>query len=45
MTSNYLTVELAAVEPARRFIDVEIGGLTEGGLRQASPFLVLNSAV
>ena len=45
MTSNYLTVELGTVEPARRLIDVEIGGLTEGGLRQATPFLVLNSAV
>jgi threonylcarbamoyladenosine tRNA methylthiotransferase MtaB len=45
VTSNYLTVELAAVERARRLIDVEIGGLIEGGLRQASPFLVLNSAV
>jgi threonylcarbamoyladenosine tRNA methylthiotransferase MtaB len=45
MTSNYLTVELAAVQPARRLIDVEIGGITEGGLRQASPFLVLNSGV
>ena len=45
VTTNYLTVELAAVEPARRLIDVKIGGLVEGGLRQASPLLVLNSAV
>jgi threonylcarbamoyladenosine tRNA methylthiotransferase MtaB len=45
VTSNYLTVELASVQASRRLIDVEIGGVTEAGLRQASPFLVLNGGV
>jgi threonylcarbamoyladenosine tRNA methylthiotransferase MtaB len=45
VTSNYVTVELGSVQPARRLIEVEIGGTTESGLRQASPFLVLNGSV
>jgi threonylcarbamoyladenosine tRNA methylthiotransferase MtaB len=43
VTSNYLSVDLARPLPARRLIDVEIGALTDSGLRESSPFAVLNS--
>jgi hypothetical protein len=33
LTSNYLNVELALPEPSNRIIEVEIGGMTEAGLR------------
>lgn len=41
LTSNYLTVRLARPEAPNRLIDVEIGGLTETGLRQATSPAVL----
>jgi threonylcarbamoyladenosine tRNA methylthiotransferase MtaB len=43
VTSNYLSVDLARPFPARRLIDVEIGALTDSGLRESSPFAVLSS--
>jgi threonylcarbamoyladenosine tRNA methylthiotransferase MtaB len=43
VTSNYLSVDLARPLPARRLIDVEIGALTDSGLRESSPFAVLSS--
>lgn len=35
LSDNYLKVELEAVQPPNELIEVEIGGLTETGLRQA----------
>jgi threonylcarbamoyladenosine tRNA methylthiotransferase MtaB len=40
LTSNYLTVELATPRPARQFIEVDIGAITEQGVREATPFPV-----
>jgi threonylcarbamoyladenosine tRNA methylthiotransferase MtaB len=37
LSGNYLTVELARPEPANRLIDVEIGSLTQRGLRATAP--------
>ena len=36
LSDNYLKVELAAMQPPNELIEVEIGGLTETGLRQAA---------
>ena len=41
VTSNYLTVELAQPTPARKLLDVEIGSVTNTGLKQRSLFTVL----
>jgi len=36
LTSNYLKVELSRPREANRLVDVEIAGVTEGGLREAA---------
>jgi threonylcarbamoyladenosine tRNA methylthiotransferase MtaB len=36
LSDNYLSVELASAGPANRLIDVEIGAVTESGLREAT---------
>ena len=41
VTSNYLTVEMSRPRRSREMVDVEIGAMTETGLREASPFTVL----
>jgi threonylcarbamoyladenosine tRNA methylthiotransferase MtaB len=41
VTSNYLTVEMSRPRRSREMVDVEIGAMTETGLREASPFAVL----
>ncbi|HYP04820.1 MAG TPA: tRNA (N(6)-L-threonylcarbamoyladenosine(37)-C(2))-methylthiotransferase MtaB [Bryobacteraceae bacterium] len=41
VTENYLHVELARATPARQLIELEVGALTDGGLREKSPFPVL----
>lgn len=41
LSSNYLKIELAGARPANQLIDVEIGALSELGLREKSPLLVL----
>jgi threonylcarbamoyladenosine tRNA methylthiotransferase MtaB len=45
LSDNYLTVELAGAEPPNRLIEVEIGSVTDSGLREktqcASAFRVL----
>jgi hypothetical protein len=41
LSDNFLKVELAANRPVNSMIDVEIGGLTQQGLRERSPFVVL----
>jgi threonylcarbamoyladenosine tRNA methylthiotransferase MtaB len=38
MTTNYLKVEIAGRREPRELVDVEIGGVTEAGLREASSF-------
>jgi len=35
LSSNYLSVELARAEPANKLLEVEIGAVTENGLREA----------
>jgi threonylcarbamoyladenosine tRNA methylthiotransferase MtaB len=37
LSGNYLKVHLARVEEPNRLLDVEIGGVTEGGVREAAP--------
>ena len=39
LSGNYLKVELARACEPNRLIDVEIGGVTEGGVREAGPEL------
>ena len=41
LSDNYLKVELASARPANQLIDVEIGGVTAAGLRQAAGLPVL----
>jgi threonylcarbamoyladenosine tRNA methylthiotransferase MtaB len=41
ITSNYLTVELAAPRPARQLVDVRVGSVVDGSLREASALTVL----
>jgi threonylcarbamoyladenosine tRNA methylthiotransferase MtaB len=41
LSDNYLKVELAAVRPANQLMQVEIGGLTESGLREAGALRVI----
>ena len=36
LTGNYLKVELAGCQEPNRVIEVEIGGLSDGGLREAT---------
>jgi threonylcarbamoyladenosine tRNA methylthiotransferase MtaB len=36
LSSNYLTVELAGAQPPNRLIEVEIGSMTESGLRETT---------
>jgi threonylcarbamoyladenosine tRNA methylthiotransferase MtaB len=40
LTENYLKVELAAGREANALIDVRIGGVTGGGLRESAPLVV-----
>ncbi len=37
LSGNYLKVELARVREANRIVEVEIGGVTESGLRESTP--------
>ena len=41
LSENYLKIELASPRPANQLIDVEIGALSESGLREKSPLQVL----
>ena len=41
MTTNYLKVDLARRRLPRELIDVEIGGVSEAGLRERVPFPLL----
>jgi threonylcarbamoyladenosine tRNA methylthiotransferase MtaB len=41
LSSNYLKIELADARPATQMIDVEIGAVSESGLREKNPLLVL----
>jgi threonylcarbamoyladenosine tRNA methylthiotransferase MtaB len=41
LSGNYLRVDLAGAAEPNQLIDVEIGGLTEGGLLEAAPFPAL----
>ncbi len=41
LSGNYLRVDLARAAEPNQLIDVEIGGLTEGGLLEAAPFPAL----
>jgi threonylcarbamoyladenosine tRNA methylthiotransferase MtaB len=43
LTSNYLKVKLAQPRPANQIVEIAIGGLTEDGLAEATPFPVLAS--
>src|SRR5205823_2179266 len=36
LSDNYLTVELARPEPPNRLVEVEIGSLTDSGLRETT---------
>ncbi len=42
LTTNYIRVELNQPQPARHLIEVELGALTNRGMREASPLLVLS---
>ncbi|HVP47501.1 MAG TPA: tRNA (N(6)-L-threonylcarbamoyladenosine(37)-C(2))-methylthiotransferase MtaB [Bryobacteraceae bacterium] len=42
LSDNYLKVELHAARPANQLIEVQIGGLTETGVRQDAALPVLN---
>jgi hypothetical protein len=37
LTENYLKVELAQPRPGNRLVDLRIGGVVGGGLREAAP--------
>ena len=41
LSGNYLRVDLARASEPNRLMDVEIGGVTENGLREAAPFPAL----
>ncbi len=41
LSSNFLKVELATARAANQLLDVQIGGVTVGGLREQSPLMVL----
>ena len=41
LSGNYLKIELAEARPANQLIDVEIGAVSESGLREKRPLLVL----
>ena len=41
LTSNYLRVEFAAPRSSRTLVPVEIGGLSETGLREVAPFPIV----
>lgn len=43
LSENYVKVELASPREANRIVEVEVGGLSEQGVREASPFSVLPS--
>jgi threonylcarbamoyladenosine tRNA methylthiotransferase MtaB len=44
VTSNYLTVELVSPRPERHIVDVRIGSVSDAGLREQSPFVLLANA-
>jgi threonylcarbamoyladenosine tRNA methylthiotransferase MtaB len=41
VTSNYLTVEMSTPRPSRQVVDLQIGAVSEAGLKESAPFLVL----
>jgi threonylcarbamoyladenosine tRNA methylthiotransferase MtaB len=41
VTSNYLTVEMSTPRPSRQLVDVQVGALSEAGLKESAPLLVL----
>jgi threonylcarbamoyladenosine tRNA methylthiotransferase MtaB len=41
LSDNFIKVELVTNRPANSLVDVEIGALTQQGLRERSPFVVL----
>jgi hypothetical protein len=41
LSDNYLRVDLASPRPANRLLEVEIGAVTESGLRERNPLAVL----
>jgi threonylcarbamoyladenosine tRNA methylthiotransferase MtaB len=41
LSDNFIKVELATDRPANHLVDVEIGALTQQGLRERSPFVVI----
>jgi threonylcarbamoyladenosine tRNA methylthiotransferase MtaB len=41
VTSNYLTVEMSTPRPSRQVVDLQIGAVSEIGLKESAPFLVL----
>ena len=41
LSDNFIKVDLAANRPANSLLNVEIGAITQQGLRERSPFLVL----
>jgi threonylcarbamoyladenosine tRNA methylthiotransferase MtaB len=43
LTTNFLTIELASPRPARQVAELQLGSVSEKGLREQSPFLVLSS--
>lgn len=42
MTTNYVRVELQQPRPRRQWMEVELGSVSERGMREASPLLVLS---
>jgi tRNA A37 methylthiotransferase MiaB len=41
LSDNYLKVELASYRPSNELIEIEIGGLQDAGLREATPACAL----
>jgi threonylcarbamoyladenosine tRNA methylthiotransferase MtaB len=41
LTSNYLTVELAQSREAKQLVDINVGGLTDSGVKEYAPFAML----
>ena len=42
LTTNYVRVELQQPRPRREWMEVELGSVSERGMREASPLLVLS---
>ena len=41
LSDNFLRIELSPARPPNQLIDVEIGAVTPGGLREATPLRIL----